>query len=102
MCLFVCSFHFFDRQPTAQNPIPELFLGYGKVVKKRRLLVRSACEAEKEELSTTQVKMSGQRSGSAQLQMRKKNKKQKQKVTPHDLSFVNTFFGLAVSSVKSE
>ena len=47
--VFVCSFHFFDRQPTAQNPIPELFLGYEKVVKKRRLLVRSACEAENKE-----------------------------------------------------
>ena len=26
--LFVCSFHFFERQPTLQNPVPQLFLGY--------------------------------------------------------------------------
>ena len=47
--VFVCSFHFLDRQPTAQNPIPELFLGHEKGAKKRRKLVRSAREVENKE-----------------------------------------------------
>ena len=40
--VFVCSYHFVDRKPTAENQVPELYLGYEKIVKKRRVLVRSA------------------------------------------------------------
>ena len=39
--LFVCSYHFVGKKPTTENPVPELFLGYTKVVKSRRVLVRS-------------------------------------------------------------
>ena len=38
--VFVCSYHFVDKQPTTENPVPELHVGYTKVVKKRRVLVR--------------------------------------------------------------
>lgn len=40
--LYVCSFHFVDKMPTALNPYPTLWLGYEyKPPKKRRLLERS-------------------------------------------------------------
>ncbi|XP_070381182.1 uncharacterized protein [Dermacentor albipictus] len=39
----VCSEHFPDNQPTEQNPVPMLRLGYNKkVVNSRRLLIRQA------------------------------------------------------------
>lgn len=34
--LFVCSFHFTDKKPTAENPNPTLWLGYHRSPEKRR------------------------------------------------------------------
>ncbi|KAK7463950.1 hypothetical protein BaRGS_00038062, partial [Batillaria attramentaria] len=40
--VFVCSYHFVDRKPTKENPLPELNLGYQKrMVQKRHVIVRS-------------------------------------------------------------
>ena len=56
--LFVCSYHFVGKKPTTENPVPELFLGYTKVVKSRRVLVRSRCNTEN---SSAVLSVSGQR-----------------------------------------
>ena len=64
--LFVCSFHFVGKKPTTENLVPELFLGYTKVVNSRRVLVRSRGKTEN---SSAVLSVSGQRkrksSGSA-------------------------------------
>lgn len=38
--MYVCSFHFVDREPTKLNPDPTLYVGYSRVVKTRRILSR--------------------------------------------------------------
>uniref|UniRef100_A0A672RAP9 THAP-type domain-containing protein n=1 Tax=Sinocyclocheilus grahami TaxID=75366 RepID=A0A672RAP9_SINGR len=38
--LYVCSFHFVEKNPTEDNPYPTLFLGYEKPPEKRRRLLR--------------------------------------------------------------
>ena len=56
--LFVCSYHFVGKKPTTENPVPELFLRYTKVVKSRRVLVRSRGNTEN---SLAVLSVSGQR-----------------------------------------
>ncbi|RXN14135.1 transcriptional repressor p66-alpha isoform X1 [Labeo rohita] len=34
--LYVCSFHFVDKRPTAENPYPTLWLGYYRPPEKKR------------------------------------------------------------------
>uniref|UniRef100_A0A672M5F3 THAP-type domain-containing protein n=1 Tax=Sinocyclocheilus grahami TaxID=75366 RepID=A0A672M5F3_SINGR len=34
--IHVCSFHFVDRQPSTENPYPELWLGYDRPLRKKR------------------------------------------------------------------
>lgn len=34
--LYVCSFHFVDKKPTAENPYPTLWLGYYRPPEKKR------------------------------------------------------------------
>lgn len=38
--LFVCSFHFVDKEPTVENPHPTLWLGYEKSPEKKRRVLR--------------------------------------------------------------
>lgn len=47
--LWVCSFHFVDKKPTFENPLPQKFLGYESAIKTRRVLSRckpSASDSE--------------------------------------------------------
>ncbi len=41
----VCSFHFVDRQPTTENPHPEILLGYDRPLRKKRRR-RRPCQDE--------------------------------------------------------
>ena len=46
--LYVCSYHFIDKQPTEQNPLPQLMVGYKRTVKQgRRIVVRQTQEPSK-------------------------------------------------------
>ncbi len=49
----VCSFHFVDRQPTTENPHPEVWLGYDRPLRKQRR--RRTCPDEGETIHLTYV-----------------------------------------------
>ncbi|KAK7482828.1 hypothetical protein BaRGS_00025994 [Batillaria attramentaria] len=45
--LYVCSFHFMEKKPTMENPLPQCMLGYEREVKVgRRILVRKNREQQ--------------------------------------------------------
>ena len=44
----MCSYHFIDKQPTEQNLLPQLMLGYKRTVRQgRRIIVRQTKEHSK-------------------------------------------------------